>query len=395
VLRALELNMTEQARLKAVGQAQGSGPPPGATAWHPGSFAAIPELAQIDLITASDTQPILPELDLWDSWPLQHEDGLTVRHADRQWWFFLSAPRFADPGARHDAARIRLASLGADGWQDHGDVLDPVSSPGSREWAGSAVLLDDGATVILYFTAAGRRGESASFEQRIFASHGVLGENGPAKFTVPTEQIVADGDRYVIAREAQGAPGLIKGFRDPARFRDPATGLIHLLFTASAGWDAHDYNGVIGLATQTSAGDWTLGDPLVAAVAVNNELERPHILVRGSQYYLFWSTQGRTFSPDVERGPNGLYAMTAESLDGPWRAVNGTGLVAANPASEPTQGYSWWVTSEGEVWSFIDHWGMAGRNFGDQPELLRSQFGGTPAPVFSLSFNGDTVLIAR
>lgn len=381
--------MTEQARAKPAGE------PCGATSWHPGSFAPIPERARIDPVGPSDAEPIFPELDLWDSWPLQHEDGRTVSHGDRQWWFFLSAPKFPDPGARHDAARIRLASLGSDGWLDHGDTLDPATSPGSREWAGSAVLLDDGATVILYFTAAGRHGEPASFEQRIFASVGELGADGPARFGVPTEQVVADGHRYVVAREAQGAPGLIKGFRDPAWFRDPATDLVHLLFTASAGWDANDYNGVIGVATRTSAGDWALGDPLVAAVAVNNELERPHILVRGGQYYLFWSTQGRTFSPEVEAGPNGLYAMTAATLDGPWRAVNGTGLVAANPAAEPTQGYSWWVTGEGAAWSFIDHWGMAGRSFADHPELLRSQFGGTPAPVFTLIFNGDTVLIER
>jgi levansucrase len=393
--RALELNMTEQARLEPAGSLRAGAPPSGATAWNPGSFAEITQQARLDLITASDAQPILPDLDLWDSWPLQHEDGRTVSHGGRQWWFFLSAPRFPDPSARHDAARIRLASLAADGWQDHGGVLDPASSPGSREWAGSAVLLDDGVTVILNFTAAGRRGEPASFEQRIFACQGILGSDGPAEFAAPTEQVVADGNRYVVAREAQGAPGLIKGFRDPAWFRDPATGLVHLLFTASAGWDAHDYNGVIGLATRTSTGNWVLGDPLVTAVGVNNELERPHILFRGGQYYLFWSTQGRTFSPDVDRGPNGLYAMTGESLGGPWRAVNGTGLVAANPASEPTQSYSWWVTGEGEVWSFIDHWGMAGRSFDDQPELLRSQFGGTPGPIFTLSFSGDTVLIAR
>ena len=36
---------------------------------------------------------------MWDSWPLQHEDGRTVSHAGRQWWFFLSAPCFGDARA--------------------------------------------------------------------------------------------------------------------------------------------------------------------------------------------------------------------------------------------------------------------------------------------------------
>ena len=137
-----------------------------------------------------------------------------------------------------------------------------------------------------------------------------------------------------------------------------------------------------------------LGVPLVEAVGVNNELERAHVVVRDGRYYLFWSTQRRTFAPGGVSGPNGLYAMVAERLSGPWIPVNGNGLVAGNPASEPTQGYSWWVTGEGAVWSFIDHWGMRGRTFEDHPELLRSQFGGTPAPVFHLAFAGDRVSIA-
>ena len=115
------------------------------------------------------------------------------------------------------------------------------------------------------------------------------------------------------------------------------------------------------------------------------------MIVQDGRYYLFWSTQRRTFDPVGATGPNGLYAMVADRLSGRYRPVNGSGLVAANPAAEPTQGYSWWVTGEGAVWSFIDHWGMHGRSFDQYPALLRSQFGGTPAPVFHLTFAGDTV----
>jgi len=115
---------------------------------------------------------------------------------------------------------------------------------------------------------------------------------------------------------------------------------------------------------------------------------------RGGRYYVFWSTQRHTFSPDAVAGPNGLYAMVADTLSGPWRAVNGNGLVAANPLHEPTQSYSWWVTGDDEVWSFVDYWGMAGRALADHPELVRGQFGGTTAPVFRLRYDGDRVAIA-
>jgi levansucrase len=358
------------------------------TSWRPTDLSSG---AELPLIGAADATPILPGLDLWDSWPLAHEDGRTAVIAGRQFWFFLSAPCFPDPGQRHNAARIRLASLDSDGWRDHGDVLAEATSPGTREWAGSAVLHDDGSSVTLFFTAAGRRGEAPSFEQRLFAASATLADGEIAGWSAPYEAVRADGARYLIANEGEGKPGLIKAFRDPAWFRDPATGQRHLLFTASAGWDDDDYNGVIGIAALDDEGVWQLEQPLVDAVGVNNELERPHIVVSAGAYYLFWSTQRRTFKPGTPNGPNGLYAMVAGSLSGPWRPVNGDGLVAANPVSEPTQGYSWWVTGEGKVWSFIDHWGMQGRSFDSHPELLRGQFGGTPAPVFQLGFAGDTV----
>jgi levansucrase len=364
--------------------------PAGTSRWAPGAIGE----AGLALITADQAAPILPGLDLWDSWPLAHEDGRTVQLGGRQYWFFLSAPCFPDPGQRHNAAKIRLASLGADGWRDHGDCLPDALSPGSREWAGSAVLHDDGVSVTLLFTAAGRRGEGHSFEQRLFAAQGRLGGNGPGDWQSCAEIVRPDGQRYFIAAEGAGTPGMIKAFRDPAWLCDPATGKCHLLFTASAGWDNAEFNGVIGIATLGADQGWYLGDPLIEAVGFNNELERPHVVVRDGCYYLFWSTQRRTFDPRANAGPNGLYCMVADRLMGPYRLVNGSGLVAGNPAGEPTQSYSWWVTGEGAVWSFIDHWGMAGRSFDTHPELLRQQFGGTPAPIFRLEFSGDTVTIA-
>jgi levansucrase len=37
---------------------------------------------------------------------------------------------------------------------------------------------------------------------------------------------------------------------------------------------------------------------------------------------------------------------------------------------------------------------MQGRTLVDYPELVRAQFGGTPAPVFRLRYDGDRVTIA-
>lgn len=361
-----------------------------ASRWAPTAF---PEVPRIPLIGAGEVVRIFEDLDLWDCWPLAHEDGRTVVHEGRQWWFFLSAPAFPDPVERHGHARIRLLSNGSDGWRDHGKAFPDGLTPGSREWAGSAVLMDDGCTVQHFFTAAGRRGEGApTFEQRLFVSEGTLDLVGPGSWQTPRELFVADGVRYLLDRQDRGAPGQIKGFRDPAWFRDPATGMAHILFTGSAPRSGHSHDGIIGIAS-LDAGEWTLGDPLIEAIGINNELERPHVVVRDERYYLFWSTQRHTFAPDAAAGPNGLYGMVADSMTGPWQPINGSGLVAANPDDEPTQSYSWWVTSEDEVWSFVDYFAMAGRKVADAPELLRSNFGGTPAPRFKIRFDGDVVMV--
>ncbi|MBC2665933.1 glycoside hydrolase family 68 protein [Novosphingobium flavum] len=359
-------------------------------AWRPERFGA--DGGHIPLIGAEDVRPLVPGLDLWDCWPLTRDDGSTAAIGGRHYWFFLSAPQFPDPVQRHGQARIRLLSHGADGWRDHGNALPDGLNPGSREWAGSAVLHEDGVSLTLYFTAAGRRGEQAlTFEQRLFAVDGRLGPGGTGDWGEPAEIVAADGSLYALANDAvERGPGTLKAFRDPFYFRDPATGKAHIVFTASAGWSDDPHNGMIGLATLTKQG-WILGDPLVEAIGVNNELERAQAHFRDGRYYLFWSTQSHTFAPGAPKGPNGLYGMVGESLRGPWRPVNGSGLVAANPANEPAQSYSWVVTGEDEVWSFVDYWGLAGRGIADHPELLRSHFGGTAAPVFKLAFAGDRV----
>lgn len=62
--------------------------------------------AELPAIGQSDVTPLLPDCDLWDCWPLQHEDGSTVEIDGVQYWFFLSSPRLPDPGQRHHHARV-------------------------------------------------------------------------------------------------------------------------------------------------------------------------------------------------------------------------------------------------------------------------------------------------
>ncbi len=352
--------------------------------------------AALPMIGAADVRPIVPGHDLWDMWQIARTDGSTVIVDGRSWWFFLATPQLDDPEARHDRARMRLTSHGAGGWRDHGWVFAPGFTPGSREWSGSAVLEDDGVTLTMYFTAAGRLDGPPSFEQRLFETQArfAVTDGRPMLegWTTPVESVATDGHWYAVAAEVEAPAHGIKGFRDPGYFRDPADGNEYLLFVGNAGWTDTWPNGVIGVAQRESDG-WTLRPPMVDALGVNSELERPHIVMRDGHYYLFWSTQARRFAGGID-APTGLYGMVAENMTGPWRPINGTGLVAGNPPAEPYQAYCWWVTGEGDVISFVDYWGLDGAGLPADPAGRRARFGGTAAPWFRLAFEGDQVTIA-
>lgn len=349
--------------------------------------AAIPRIL--------DVPAILPDLDLWDMWHLTEVDGRTVFDGGRSWWFFLASPRFPDPEARHDHARIRLLSHCEGGWRDRGWTFRKGFTPGSREWSGSAVRQADG-SVRHFFTAAGRRDEAPSFEQRLFetwATFAVVdGEPQFGEWTVPVECVAADGLHYAVARDTIAGERGIKGFRDPGYFRDPADGREYLLFTGNAGGGARFPDGVIGMAVGEGTG-WRLLPPIVSAIGVNSELERPHIVVYDHRYYLFWSTHSHRFAPGIG-APSGLYAMVADRFDGPWRPVNGSGLVAANPVEAPIQAYCWWVTHELRVASFVNYWRGGSKVEPATPGARRDAFGGVPAPFFDLAIDGDRVTIA-
>ena len=373
-----------------------------AAIWRPEHVAAISQTADTTIphAAAADLTPVLPGIDLWDLWPLQLADGSTALFDGWSVWFVLSAPALPDPDERHHIARIRLMSQRslADGtleWRDHGNALPDGLCPGSREWAGSALFDPATDTVTLFYTAAGFRGEAMpTFAQRLFQTRGVLTIAGDTVritgWTTPAESFVADDAHYMLVTQADGVPGFIKGFRDPAHFRDPADGATYLLFTGSLKQGRSDWNGCIGIARATDAAldDWELLPPLISADGLNNEQERPHIIAHGGLYYLFWSTQRKVFAPDGPSGPNGLYAMVAPAVLGPWEPVNGTGLVAGNPADVPYQTYSWWVSDDLSVAGFADLAGVAEGGQVDDPVWRRAHFNGTPAPIFRIGLDG-------
>ena len=368
---------------------------PRASLPSPAQFPAAP------VLTAGDICAIAPDLSFWDIWPVQTDDGTLASVAGGDLWVMLSAPRTSDPDDRHRCARMRLLFRDARGWHDCGPLLPDGLSPGSREWSGSTRLDLATGQVTLWFTAAGRRGDDGtSFEQRLFDTVGQLSLDGPSPcitgWSQPTPTVPSDGTIYANTAQTPGVAGRIKGFRDPYWFRDPADGQGYILFTGSkpVGAAQSPYDGVVGIAAARSAdglSDFDLLPPLVDGDGQVNELERPHVIPHAGQYYLFWSSQAQVFAPGGIEGPTGLYGMVAPALFGPWAPLNGSGLVLANPPAEPRQAYAWQVLPGTlEVISFVDHWGLNGRDIAADPVAKAEQFGGTVAPFVRIALDGAT-----
>jgi levansucrase len=259
------------------------------------------------------------------------------------------------------------------------------------------VLRPDG-TISVYYTAAGRRGETRpTYLQRVLEARALLVVDADGARLegrgAHREVVRPDGRTYLRADELDGAPGRIRAFRDPGWFRDPVDGRAHLLVAASVPW--HDrFMGAIALAVER-AGRWSLGPPLLRAEGINHEIERPHIVVCGSRYYLFFCTQRHTFHPPGS-APTGLYGFVAPGVMGPWEPLNGSGLVIQNPPSAPDQTYAWLVLPDLRVVSFVNYRSLDGGNprHADAREA-RAAFGGTAAQPLQLSVDGATTAICR
>lgn len=328
----------------------------------------------------------------WDMWPIQDQDGFVASIHGRELWMALTAPDRGDPGLRHFEAKIRLIERKSGKWFDLGDVLPEFAVDYEREWAGSAVT--DGEGISLYFTAAGTHERPGGYQQRLVEAHATIGPDGlPNAWTAPRVSISEYASEYMLADAHEGEAGKIKAFRDPAYFRDPADGREYLIFTASLAGTGSDYNGAVGIACRTEGG-WKLLPPLIHADAVNNELERAHAVYHEGSYYVFWVTQRSTFAPGLKDAPNGLYGMVSDTLFGEYRPLNGSGLVLANPDEEPLQSYSWFVTRDLLVSSFVDFSGLKGEPLPADPDEANRLFGGVPAPLLKLTIDGDRCELA-
>ncbi|MCD5324878.1 MULTISPECIES: glycoside hydrolase family 68 protein [Pontibacillus] len=366
-------------------------------------------------ISEEEIQDIAPDLYVWDTWPLRNRDGSVARVNGYKVIFSLTAEKEGvTPSERHGIAKIRyFYSKDGKSWELGGLAYDPEEALGSRQWAGSA-MMDDG-KVNLFYTATGRKSnETKTYEQRLArVTADIEADKDGVELTSNGDHEIlleADGEHYQTLEQSEGK-GIIYSFRDPWFFQDPKSGEEYLVFEGNSAGTAseqtcqpenigsksfqkkHDapedaalYNGAVGIAKKgEDLSDWNLQEPILEADCVNQQLERPHFMVKGNQYYLFTITHKFTFAPQVS-GPDGLYGFTSKSLHGDYEPLNDSGLVIANPENDPLQAYSWVVLPHGEVSSFVNKY---------KTEDGEQKFGGTLAPTLKLSVHKDETKIVN
>lgn len=375
---------------------------------------------------ATNTSPLIPsnfpvmtdDVWIWDTWPMTNLSTNVVTYKGWHVIFSLTAPRNIFFGDRHWQARIGFFySRDGKTWTYGGHLFPAGYSLGSREWAGSTILRE-GNEVQTFYTASGRDNggidPNDALQRLATASGRIHADDSRVWFTgFRNHKIIAeaDGRLYQTLEQSQAGP-IIYAFRDPFVFRNPDDDRTYILFEGNTGGvagsyqcqtrdlgplppghtvppDSRFYTGNIGLmeATRSDLRSWRLLPPILSANCVNQQTERPHLVFRNGDVYLFTISHTFTFAPGLT-GPDGVYGFVGESLRSDYRPLNASALVLGNPAEQPLQQYSHYVMPNLLVESFID-------TIFTEPGQQAPVYGGTLAPTLRLDIRGTNTYVVE
>lgn len=249
----------------------------------------------------------LPDHWVWDSWPVQTDDGAT--HL-----FFLRASRaLLDPERRHRRASIGHArSADLVEWELLPDALvtadEPAWDDGST-WTGSVVRGDDGVWRLFY---TGVTREEDWLIQRV----GVATSQDLLSWHRPTDQPLLETDRRWYETYTPDA-WHDEAWRDPWVFK-AEDGRWHMLLTARVPDGDPMGRGVIGHAVSDDLETWEVQPPL-SAPAGWGQMEVPQTVVVDGQPFLLFCC-GTAHEDESRRGQatGGMWFAPGESLLGPW-----------------------------------------------------------------------------
>lgn len=351
---------------------------------------------------------------VWDTMPLRTYDLLPVSINGWTVIFTLTAlkspKRYVLDGGyditanwedRHNWARICYWYCNEKdrSYKYGGRVMAEGVSPTSREWSGSAILNNN--QVELYYTAVVPDATICRVIGEISTSETGVELTG---FNEVEKLLKADGKYY---QTMQQNPYF--NFRDPFPFIDPKTKNLYMLFEGNVACNedgaviqkkdigtvlSAEYQNLNGRKTQKvgcigiavakdlTGKEWELLPPLITAVGVNEQLERPHLVFKDDDYYLFFVTHRVTYEYYL-KGVDGLYGFRSSKLLSGYEPLNGSGLVLNNPQDQPYQTYSHCVMPNGLVTAFLDN----------VPSKNTYRIGGTEAPTVKIDIKQNTTFI--
>jgi levansucrase len=352
----------------------------------------------IPVFDPADYPAIYPDHHGWDFWPLVTTDNRTAEIDGHLVLMSLAVPNEVHPDDRHFEAAIRYASSSDGGatWQDEGWVFGDRPPLGAWQWSAFGLYDEAERRLHMIYTAVEGHlaGQTRSPQVIAMASADVAVEDGRVRFAdwTPHRVLLEPDDALHYGMYlGHDQEDLLMAFRDPYLLTDPASGEVYMVFSARLATRLQTINGAIGLAhaVEGDLTNWRLLPPILAAPYVNGELEIPQLTVKDDRYYLFLASQKRTFN-ELHAGPNGLYGWTADSIRGPWRPLNGTGLVMANPEEQPLGLYAYKITPEGEVLTFVDFATTEAESLdGKDGEWIAENWGGTLGPVLTFALDGE------
>lgn len=249
----------------------------------------------------------LPDHWVWDSWPVQTDDGDT--HL-----FFLRASRaLLDPERRHRRASIGHArSTDLVEWELLPDALVTADAPAwddGSTWTGSVVRGDDGVWRLFY---TGVTRDEDWLIQRV----GVATSQDLLSWHRPTDQPLLETDHRWYETYTPDA-WHDEAWRDPWVFK-AEDGRWHMLLTARVPDGDPMGRGVIGHAVSDDLETWEVQPPL-SAPAGWGQMEVPQTVVVDGQPFLLFCC-GTAHEDERRRGQatGGMWFAPGESLLGPW-----------------------------------------------------------------------------
>ncbi|MDO4916282.1 MAG: glycoside hydrolase family 68 protein [Rothia sp. (in: high G+C Gram-positive bacteria)] len=373
------------------------------------------------------------EVWVWDTWSLTDAHANQMSYKGWDVIFSLVAPRTIGFDDRHQHARIgyfyRHSNANPNTQWTYGGYLFPDNtSVSTTEWSGSTRLMQ-GNKVRVFYTAttfgtprpgtAAKPAVIATVEAQIKATKsGVTFSHFGDHKTI----LEPDGKWYQTKEQNP-----YFSFRDPFTFEDPANpGKTFMLFEGTGagvpgeaetlitkedlgyregdpyaetvdevnGMGVFWQRGNIGLAVATNKEltAWKMLPPILTAYGVNDQTERPQMLIENGNYYLFTISHQYTYAAGL-RGPDGVYGFVGKGIRSDFQPMNGSGLVLGSPTDlnlpsarpeDPQSGqnqrqfqaYSHYIQPGGLVQSFIDN--VEGRR------------GGTLSPTVKINYSGAT-----